>query len=290
LVGSTAVFAAGQVMLWRFLNTGAHSGDYNMALDAAIAQSGAMNEPTLRVFKWQPECISLGYHQNAGEINLAKCRQTGIDVARRPTGGRAILHAQELTYSVIIPAAHPWFEVLPLDVYRRLSEAIAAGLRHLGVQVSFAPGEKLHVDGRPLRLACFASSARNELLAGGKKIVGSAQRRFRQGILQHGSILLDTAHEKLPEFLAGDESAREIERRRLKEHTTTLRQVSGRHIGFDETVEALRRGFAETLEIDFDDGMITDAENQLAEMWRTRFQILTQNKGEDLCASELSPS
>jgi lipoate-protein ligase A len=290
LVGSSTAFETGQLMFWRFLNTGAQSGDYNMALDAAIAQSGAMSEPTLRVFKWQPDCISLGYHQNAEEINLTKCRRAGIDVARRPTGGRAILHAQELTYSVIIPAAHSWFEILPLDIYRRLSEAIASGLRHLGVQVSFAPGEKLHVDGRPLRLACFASSARNELLAGGKKIVGSAQRRFRQGTLQHGSILLDSAHDKLPEFLAGDETAREIERRRLKEHTTTLRQVCGRNIGFEETVAALRRGFAETLQIDFYADVVTDAENKLAEMWRTRFQILKQNKGDEICASETSPS
>lgn len=259
---------------WRFLNTGAQAGDYNMALDAALAQSGTCNEPILRVFKWQPDCISLGYHQKVEEVDLEKCRQAGIDVARRPTGGRAILHAQELTYSVVIPATHAWFEILPLDIYRRLSEAIAAGLRHLGAAVNFAPGEKLHVDGRPLRMACFASAARNELLAAGKKIVGSAQRRFRQGILQHGSILLDQAHDQLPEFLTGTESEREIERRRLEDHTTTLRQVCARAVNFDETMSALRRGFAETWQIDFIDGAITEAETKLAEAWRERFQIL----------------
>jgi len=262
------------MMRWRFLNTGPQAGDYNMALDAAMAQSGAINEPTLRVFKWQPDCISLGYHQNAGEVDLEKCRRAGIEVARRPTGGRAILHAQELTYSVIIPATHAWFEILPLDIYRRLSEAIAAGLRDLGAAVNFAPGEKLHVEGRPLRMSCFASAARNELLAGGKKIVGSAQRKFRQGILQHGSILLDQAHDRLPEFLTGDESARETERRGLEDHTTTLRQVCGRLVDFDETMSALRRGFAETWQIDFFDGVIAEAENKLAEAWRERFQIL----------------
>lgn len=264
-------------MRWRFLDTGAQAGDYNMALDAALAQSGARSEPTLRVFNWQPDCISLGYHQNAAEVDLEKSRQAGIDVARRPTGGRAILHAQELTYSVIIPASHAWFEILPLDIYRRLSEAIAAGLRHLGANVNFAPGEKLHVDGRPLRLACFASAARNELLAGGKKIVGSAQRRFRQGILQHGSILLDAAHEHLPEFLTGDDTAREIERQRLKEHTATLRQVCGQPVAFAAAVQALRRGFAETWQIDFVDGVVTAEENKLAETWRERFQILRTN-------------
>jgi len=276
-------------MRWRFLNTGAHAGDYNMALDAAIAQSGAIVAPTLRVFKWQPDCISIGYHQNADEIDLKKCQQQGLDVARRPTGGRAILHAQELTYSVMIPATHEWFQILPLDIYRRLSEAIAAGLRYLGAEINFAPGEKLHVEGRPLRMACFASAARNELLAGGKKIVGSAQRKFRQSILQHGSILLDGAHERLPEFLTGDESARAIERRRLQNHTTTLLQICGRQIDFDETRLALRRGFSETLHIDWHDGFVVDEENELAEKWRKRFQILN-TKGDELCASNLLQS
>lgn len=261
-------------MRWRFLNTGPQAGDYNMALDAALTQAGAFNEPTLRVFRWQPDCISLGYHQKADEIDLEKCRRAGIDVVRRPTGGRAILHAQELTYSVVIPATHPWFEILPLDIYRRLSEAIAAGLRHLGAAVNFAPGEKLHVDGKPLRMACFASAARNELLAGGKKIVGSAQRRFRQGILQHGSILLDNAHEHLPEFLTGAEAGRASERQRLEGHTATLRQICAREISFTETMSALRRGFAETWQIDFIDEPITAAEAELAEAWRERFQIL----------------
>lgn len=261
-------------MRWRFLHTAAQAGDANMALDAALAQSGAFHEPTLRVFSWQPHCISLGYHQKVEEVDLEKCRQAGIDVARRPTGGRAILHAQELTYSVIIPAAHAWFEILPLDIYRRLSEAIAAGLRHLGIAVSFAPGEKLHVEGRPLRMACFASAARNELLAGGKKIVGSAQRRFRQGILQHGSILLDQAHAQLPEFLTGTAAAREIEQRRLEDHTTTLRQVCGCEVTFAETLAALQRGFAETWQIAFTGDGLTAAETQLAAEWRERFQIL----------------
>jgi lipoate-protein ligase A len=264
-------------MLWRFLNTGANAGDYNMALDAAMAQSGLCREPALRVFQWQPDCISLGYHQNAEEVDLAKCRREGLDVARRPTGGRAILHAEELTYSVVIPAAHEWFKILPLDLYRRLSEAIVAGLRYLGAEATFAPGEKLHADGRPLRMACFASAARNELLAGGKKIVGSAQRRFRQGTLQHGSILLDEAHGKLPDFLAGDEAARTVERRRLEEHTTTLRKICGRAITFDEAAAALRRGFAEALHLDFYNGAVMPEESQLAETWRRRFQILRTN-------------
>jgi lipoate-protein ligase A len=264
-------------MHWRFLNTGMQAGDYNMALDAAMAQSGFCAEPTLRVFHWKPYCISLGYHQKAEEIDLEKCKIAGLDVTRRPTGGRAILHAQELTYSVIIPATHPWFEILPLDLYRRLSEAIAAGLRHLGVNVSFAPGERLHVEGRPLRMACFASAGRNELLADGKKIVGSAQRRFRQGALQHGSVLIGEAHSALPDFLTGGETARENERQRLADHTTTLQKICRRRIPFEEVAAAMRRGFAETLKIEFRDADLLPEEITLAETWRERFRILKQN-------------
>ncbi len=136
------------------------------------------------------------------------------------------------------------------------------------------------MEGRPLRMACFASAARNELLAGGKKIVGSAQRRFRQGTLQHGSILLDDAHEKLPDFLSGDASAREIEQRRLEGHTTTLRQVCGREVTFDETAQALFRGFVETWQIHFYDGAVLQEENKLAEMWRDQFKILNTKSQE----------
>ncbi|MDZ7345065.1 MAG: lipoate--protein ligase family protein [candidate division KSB1 bacterium] len=264
-------------MHWRFLDTGGQAGDYNMALDAAMTRGGFCVEPTLRVFHWQPSCISIGYHQKAEEIDLEKCQILGIEVVRRPTGGGAILHAQELTYSVIIPATHPWFQILPLDLYRRLGEAIAAGLRRLGVDVSFAPGERLRVPGRPLRTACFASAGRNELLAAGKKIVGSAQRRFRQGTLQHGSVLIDEAHRALPDFLTGSETAREAERRRLADYTTTLQKVCRRRIAFEEVALAMRRGFAETLRIDFRDAEVLPEEISLAHTWRERFRILKQH-------------
>jgi lipoate-protein ligase A len=271
-------------MHWRFLDTGFHAGDYNMALDAALAKSGFCDRPTLRVFRWQPFCISLGYHQNAAEIEAEKCALAGIDVARRPTAGRAILHSEELTYSVVIPASHPWFEMLPLDFYRRISEAIAAGLQSLGIDTQFAPGEKLHHDGRPLRLSCFASAARNEIAVQGKKVVGSAQRRFREGVLQHGSIILQDGHERLVDFLIGESAALAAESSRLQEHTTSLSRIAEREVTFEETVSALRRGFERVLEAVFLESRVLPEENELAEAWRERYRIISTNQHEvSLC-------
>ncbi len=255
-----------------------------MALDAAILRGGFCETPTLRVFRWQPYCISLGFHQKEEEIDLAKCHAAGIDVARRPTAGRAILHAEELTYSVVIPGRHAWFEMLPLDFYRRISEAIAHGLRYLGVDAQFAPGEKLFHVGKPLRLSCFASAARNEIVARGKKIVGSAQRRFREGTLQHGSILLKEGHEQLIDFLAGEKESLAAERALLLDHTVTLAQVCKREVTFEETKQALKRGFEEMLEIVLQDNEVLPAEAEMAEMERTRFQIHRTNHLEAIYA------
>lgn len=273
-------------MLWRFLYTGLAAGDYNMALDAAIARGNFVAIPTLRFFRWQPFCISLGYHQDAGEVDLDKCRAAGFDVARRPTAGRAILHAEELTYSVMIPAAHPWYEILPLDLYKKISEALVSGLALLGAPVKFAPGERMQQEGRPLRMSCFASAARNEVIAEGKKVVGSAQRRFREGVLQHGSIILADGHEQLPNFLKGDAFAIAAERSRLLEHTTTLARICRRVITFAEAAQAIRRGFQETLGIELQEGAVQRNEHELAEAWRERYGILTNTLSEEnLCES-----
>lgn len=248
-----------------------------MALDFAMVRGGFCELPTLRVFRWQPHCISLGFHQKEEEINLEACRLAGIDVARRPTAGRAILHAEELTYSVVIPKQHPWFAMLPLDFYKRISAALALSLQMLDIEAQFAPGERLTQEGRPLRLSCFASAARNEILAHGKKVIGSAQRRFRDGVLQHGSILLRDGHQRLLDFLVGNEAGLAVERTRLQHHTATLEQIAGRMITFEEIKLALKRAFEEKLEIVLQDDEVLREEKNLAETERRRFRILATN-------------
>jgi len=274
-------------MRWRFILTPPAPGDWNMAVDAAIARGGFCEIPTLRMFSWQPFCISLGYHQEAADINLAACRSAGIDVARRPTGGGAIFHADEVTYSASIPAGHAWHKLLPLDLYRRVSEAIAAGLQHLGPAVHFASGESYPIrkrDGQPLRRACFASAARNELLCNGKKLVGSAQRRFREGALQHGSILLGPQHHRLTDFLAGDLSTRTGERLLLMNHTIALDEACGRRVRAAEVITALREGFSETCVIQFEESHLLAEEAELAAVWRERYRVFMHNQEASLCS------
>ncbi|MDZ7268815.1 MAG: lipoate--protein ligase family protein [candidate division KSB1 bacterium] len=275
---------------WRLLDTGFADGAYHMALDAAMARGGWTHVPSLRFFRWRPYCISLGYHQAADEVDLARCRAAGYEVARRPTAGRAILHAEELTYSVVIPAGHPWYDILPLDLYRRISEALVAGLAVLGVAARFAPGERLHQDGRPLRMSCFASAARNEVIVAGRKIVGSAQRRFREGVLQHGSLILQDGHEQLPAFLKGETATVAAERQRLLEHTITLAAAAGRVITFAEAAQAVRRGFAEALDIELAEGAVQPEEQALAEAWRERYSILTIKSLEEKSCESLALS
>ena len=248
-----------------------------MALDFAMVRGGFCELPTLRVFRWRPYCISLGFHQKEEEIDLEACRFAGIDVARRPTAGRAILHAEELTYSVVVPAKHAWFAMLPLDFYKHLSAALALSLQMLNVDAQFAPGERLTQEGKPLRFSCFASAARNEILAHGKKVIGSAQRRFRDGVLQHGSILLREGHERLLDFLVGDEEGLAVERTRLRHHTATLEQIAGRVVTFEEMKLALKRAFEEKLEIVLQDDEVLHEEKDLAETERRRFRVLSTN-------------
>jgi lipoate-protein ligase A len=267
----------------------------NMAVDAAMARGGYCDVPTLRIFRWQPYCISLGYHQNADDVNLEACKQAGIDVARRPTGGGAILHAHEVTYSVSVPSNHAWYNLLPLDLYRRVSEAIANGLQLLGAAVTFAPGEpvrRAHVEphgvrqanGKPIRMACFASSARNEILFQGKKIVGSAQRRFREGTLQHGSILLGADHHRLIDLLAADETQRAGERASLAGNTMTLEAACGRKVEAAEVITSLLKGFALTCDIHFENGSLLSEETALAKMWREKYRVFINHKQEaSLC-------
>jgi len=146
--------------------------------------------------------------------------------------------------------------------------------------VTFAPGEPRgvrHVNGKPLRTACFASSARNEILCQGKKIAGSAQRRFREGTLQHGSILLGADHRRLIDLLSADEAERAGERESLVGNTLTLEAACGRTVEAAEVITSLQKGFASTCEIQFEDGSLLPEEGELAKMWCEKYRVFINN-------------
>lgn len=229
-------------MTWRLLLTEPLDGATNMAIDEALLRgriAGAA-PPTVRFFGWQPPAVSVGYGQPLdGCIDREACHRLGIGLVRRPTGGSAILHespAAELTYSVVARTGDfPGAEDL-LETYRVIGSALAAGLARLGIAAMVVPLDR---SASTTPTFCFARAGTYEIAVGGRKVVGSAQRRQGGAFLQHGSVLLDADPVRLRSVFPGvaDPLA----------GVTTLGAALGRAVGFDETVAALRLGFIETL-------------------------------------------
>lgn len=191
---------------WRRLGLEARSGAANMALDAAtlVAVEAGEAAPTLRLYTFDPPCLSLGYGQSEDEVDRDACRALGIDVVRRPTGGRAVLHERDLTYAVVLPIDHPRVPPTLAGAYQVVAEALRDALVALGACDVTLAARRASRGADP---ACFAAAARSELLLGGRKVVGSAQRRGRRAVLQHGSILISPDPRRLAACLRGADPA-----------------------------------------------------------------------------------
>jgi lipoate-protein ligase A len=204
---------------WRLLVDPAAGGAWNMAVDEVLLDGvvAGVAPPTLRFYQWSPACLSLGYFQPFDVVNLDACRALGIEVVRRPTGGRAILHDRELTYSVTLPASELGHDGGVLPSYYRLSLALQDGLRRLGVPATLAPASAASSPGTH-GPACFDRPSAHEILLAGRKLVGSAQMRRGGALLQHGSILIEPRIEtlarclRLPSDSAGSAAKDELER------------------------------------------------------------------------------
>ena len=173
---------------WRLLVSPADGGAQNLATDQAVAEhvrDGA-SPPTLRFYTWQPAALSLGYGQPLAAVDTDLAIQCGIDVVRRPTGGQAILHNDELTYAVMLPRMHALAAGGVLASYQRLSAGFERGFATLGLEAR--PGEWRPAGSDAEGLLCFASPSTHELSADGVKLMGSAQTRLGGALLQHGSI------------------------------------------------------------------------------------------------------
>lgn len=183
---------------WRLLSDGQSPGAWNMAVDEALLEGVAAGSSpaTLRFYGWGPACLSLGYFQPFSVVDSAACRAMGIDIVRRPTGGRAILHDRELTYSVTLPAAVLGHDSGILPSYQRISGALQVGLRAVGVTTERAPVSAAPTSAEKGAI-CFDRPSAYEILAEGRKLVGSAQTRRGSAILQHGSILIEPRLERL---------------------------------------------------------------------------------------------
>jgi len=202
-----------------------------MELDEALlAEACSRGDPLLRVYAWNPPCVSLGRFQDAGGIDLEYARARGWDVVRRPTGGRAVLHQHEVTYAVALPPS------LVAGVGVRSSYTVLAGALHAGLRAMLrspaAVGSGGSHTGRVRSASCFAAADECDVITADGKLVGSAQVRRGGGLLQHGSILLD-AEPAAWAALFGTAG-----------RLVTLRQLLGRHIPHSEARAAVVTAFA----------------------------------------------
>ncbi len=212
---------------------GSATGSENMAADLALIDKlRSSNEPAVgRTYMWKPWAVSLGKHQPESTINLAEARRRGFDVVHRPTGGRAVLHAEELTYCIAARGT-------PQHVYAAVHAAILSSLRYvLGEQGNSIVFNQVPTDLRThyasesnLGQACFSSSARFELMASGRKVVGSAQRIIDGIVLQHGSILCGDAHLILADVVAIPDESRTTLQSALRSSSISLSEIAGRNI------------------------------------------------------------
>ena len=243
-----------------------------MALDEAILLAVAEGQapPTLRFYTWKPPCLSVGYAQPlARYIDPKACRAMGYDLVRRPTGGRAILHIDELTYSLALPQEDPRVAGGVVSSYQRLSEGLLVGLRQLGTNAIRAVSPSWDSGRTGRTAACFDLPSHFEITVGGKKLVGSAQVRRQGVLLQHGALPLWGDITRIVRVLRlSSEEHRAGMAARLAKVATTLAQAAGRVIPVGEAGQALAAGFAEALNIELAERELTAWEREQAERLR----------------------
>lgn len=238
-------------MKWLFVNSGVGTGQFNMDFDLHLARNSKPDEAIFRLYQWKPFCISIGANQNIVTINSAKAKSDGIDIVKRPTGGRAILHAEELTYSVIYPVSG---QTSAKNIYYEINLALKQGLSHYDERLRRVELENIQPDftkvyKEEIGSICFAVSAKSELKFLGKKLVGSAQRKLGNAILQHGSILCGDYHKKVVYYL--NESIGNISSIAdgIDKTTTDLCSILGPKINYNNLGDCLVRGFEDHFQV-----------------------------------------
>ncbi len=240
-------------------------GAWNMAVDEAILEACGRGEslPTLRLYAWEPACLSLGYAQPVSDVDLERLQANGWDLVRRPTGGRAVLHVDELTYAVIGPPDEPRLAGSVLESYNRLAAALVDALRLLSLPVQVE--EHAAAPSRNPNPVCFEMPSTYEITVGGKKLVGSAQARRREGVLQHGSLpLVGDLARILQVLVYPDEAARQNAAVQLLKRATTVESALGRVVSWEQAAQAFQEAFHHALSLEFEPGPLTEDELERA--------------------------
>jgi lipoate-protein ligase A len=232
---------------WRLLLTGANAAAKNMAIDRAVlvANSEGKVPPTVRFYEWIPPAISIGYFQNlTEEIDLEVCNKHGVDYVRRITGGGAVFHEDELTYSIVIPESHKEIPKNIMESYGRICGAVVRGLGNLGIESVYKPI--------------------NDIIANRRKISGNAQTRKYRTVLQHGTVLMDVDVEKMFSLLkVPNEKIRDKLISDVKERVTSVKHALEKDISFETVAQAMKEGFEEEFNVKLVKGTLTEEEIEL---------------------------
>lgn len=254
---------------WRLILTPQAHGAWNMAADEAILDHIGRGESptTLRLYAWEPPCLSLGRAQPYADVDLVRLKDHGWEVVRRATGGRAILHTDELTYSVTGSQEEPALAGGILESYNKLAQALLGAVRDLGLPVEMQGHKQEPVPfGGNLNPVCFEVPSTYEITVDGKKLIGSAQSRRKEGVLQHGSLPLGGDLTRICRALVfPDESARESAAHRLLERAVTVESVLGSRIDWETAAQAFVRGFEAELGIRFERAEMSRSEKSRTE-------------------------
>jgi lipoate-protein ligase A len=237
---------------FRFINSGKNSGSMNMAIDEAVLTGlrEGISTPVIRIYSWNPATISIGYFQSAEDIDLESCRNDGIGVVRRMTGGRAVLHDHELTYSFLC-TEQDFQPFKKKEIFLFIAQCLVNALNWLGIESKVA--EKTAGDLRSAN--CFAAPAQFEIESIERgKLIGSAQVIKDGVLLQHGAIPLTDSYRNISKYLKTVAP--------FTKNISSLQQVSEMSFGEEELLKALREGFQKRVVLE--DGKLTDFERDLA--------------------------
>lgn len=256
------------------------SGRFNMAADDYATRSlvDFKEDAFVRFYQWNPPAVSLGCHQKPEIIDYDTCRELGWDVVYRSSGGRALLHLEDLSYVVIVPSGGNSYSRLR-RLYEDIAVVVSTSLNTLGVKTETTAfkNRKLQPVQRVRSGLCLDTSVRGEVTVSGRKIAAAAQHIYRNSLMQHGSIQLNGDPTAIVDVIKIEPEKRETVRNLVMERACSLEEIKNDIINVKALVEALRDNFADIMKLDMQENFWTDAEIQLIEASCSAFDILNSH-------------
>ncbi|MCJ0930291.1 lipoate--protein ligase family protein [Virgibacillus halodenitrificans] len=264
---------------WNLLDSGCNDAAINMALDEALLNWHSKGEipPTIRFYGWSTPSLSLGHFQKVERsIHLQAIKKHQCQLVRRLTGGSAVLHDNELTYSVVVTENHPAIPKSVRDAYYVLSKGVLAGYQELGIQADYAVPDKTATKDRTA--VCFEKTAYYELVVDGKKISGNAQTRKQGVLLQHGSIPLEiNDHMLFDLFVFPNEEIRERKRKQFSKKASTINELTKKQYTYNEVKTAFIAGFKKGLDINLNPVVLSSQEwDEVYELAERKYQDINK--------------